>query len=589
MADFNEIKEEIRQANDIVDVIGSRITLKKSGGDNYVGLCPFHNEKTPSFSVSRSKQIYHCFGCHKGGDVFKFIEEYDGLTFMETMEYLAERAGITIPKFNSNSESIQKSKLYSQVSEANKEAANYYYKQLGLSENKKAIEYIKKRKLNKQTVHDFAIGYAPSKRGELYNILKAKFDDSVLSQTGLFSHSETKGINEQFFNRIMFPITNERGKVVAFGGRVLDDSKPKYINSPETKIYNKRKTLYGLYQARRSKHKGLILCEGYMDVIALHSAGFDNAVASLGTALTNDQARLIKRYTDTLYLIYDSDTAGINAMLRAIPILRDENIYIKKVDLSPYKDPDEFINANGVDKFKERLDNAITDIEFMINNIRPNYNLVKPDEITKFQKEVIKILTTIKDNLERENYIKSICKKYNWKESAINLNVNTSTRNENINQKNKERVLRNNLNSIESKKLDNAARVIIKAAGESNSLKNKIKEIIEPKEFHKKIFADILELLYNNNVEVPNLINKLRDNFEDDNYDTEIGIIFEETNIDFENTNIASDQIRGAIIDVKQYNFAEEYSAQDLTPDMLLAKQNAKQLIDKLKDINILL
>ena len=317
-----DLIEEIRMKNDIVDVISGYVKLQRKGS-SYFGLCPFHNEKSPSFSVSPAKQMYYCFGCGAGGNVFTFLMEYENFTFVEALRALAERAGVELPQLEYSKEAKEQADLKATLLEVNKLAAKYYYYQLRREGGAAAMAYLKGRKLSESTMNQFGLGYSDKFSDDLYRYLKSKnYSDEILRQSGLFNVDERRGMYDKFWNRVIFPIMDVNHRVIGFGGRVMGDGKPKYLNSPETKIFDKSRNLYGLNLARTSRKKNLIICEGYMDVIAMHQAGFNNAVASLGTALTSQQASLLKRYTDEVLIIYDSDEAGTKAALRAIPMLK---------------------------------------------------------------------------------------------------------------------------------------------------------------------------------------------------------------------------------------------------------------------------
>lgn len=406
-----EIVEEVRQRNDIVDVISNYVKLKRSGS-NFMGLCPFHNEKSPSFSVSGSKQMYHCFGCGVGGNVFTFVMEYENFSFVESIKYLADRCGMQLPEVEQSQEARKNADLKNRILEINKEAAKFYVYQLQSEQGKVGLDYFQNRGLEKSTITSFGLGYA-SKYGGLYPYLKKKgYEDSVLKETGLFTIDEARGVMDKFWNRVMYPIMDINNKVIGFGGRVLGEGKPKYLNSPETKVFDKSRNLYGLNFARTSRSRSIILCEGYMDVIAMHQAGFTNAVASLGTAFTGLQANLLKRYADDILLLYDSDGAGIKAALRAIPILKEAGLTAKIVQLKPYKDPDEFIKNMGKDEFQKRLDGAVNSFYFEIEVLEKDYNLEDPEEKTKFYNEMAKKLLVFTEELERNNYIEAMARKY---------------------------------------------------------------------------------------------------------------------------------------------------------------------------------
>ena len=409
----DEIIEEVRSRNDIVDVISEYVGLKKSG-TSYKCCCPFHSEKTPSFIVSREKQIFHCFGCGAGGNVYTFIMKYENYSFMEAVEYLAKRAGITLPEKEMSSEDKKRYSRKQQMYEVNKSAAAYFHFLLTKTERGKlGYNYYKQRGFTDETIAAFGLGYADIYRDDLYKYLKSKgFTDTIMKDAGLVEFDERNGPKDKFWNRVMVPITDINGKIIAFGGRVLGDAKPKYLNTKETDIFNKSRNLFAMNIARHSRKRGVILCEGYMDVIAMHQAGFDNAIASLGTAFTEGQANLIKRYTTDVYLAYDSDGAGRNAAMKAIGILRNLEMSQKVIDLKPYKDPDEFIKNLGAEAYEERIRNALTGRIYEIDSVVDNFDLNSPDEKTAFMKEAAQLLAGIEDSAERQNYIESVSSKY---------------------------------------------------------------------------------------------------------------------------------------------------------------------------------
>ena len=408
----DDIVEEVRSANNIVDVIGTYVHLTKKGS-SYFGLCPFHNEKTGSFSVSESKQMYYCFGCGAGGNVFTFLREYEHMNFGESMNYLAERAGIRLPEQEMSPQEKKARSHKQEILEVNREAARYYYAVLMSEHGKIGRAYLKKRELSDETVKKFGLGFSEKYSDSLYRYLKAKgYQDELLRDTGLFMVNEKEGMIDKFWNRIMFPILDVNQKVIAFGGRVMGDAKPKYLNSPETEIFDKSRNLYGLYLARRARSHKFILCEGYMDVIALHQAGFSTAVASLGTSFTEGQAKLLERYADSIYLVYDSDNAGVKAILRALPILKKHGLDALVVHLDPYKDPDEFIKELGKEAFQERLDQAENGFLFKIGVLEKEYDLARPEEKTKFMHAVAGNLLDFTDPIERDAYTESIARRY---------------------------------------------------------------------------------------------------------------------------------------------------------------------------------
>lgn len=405
-----QIIDEVISRNDIVDVISGYIKLKKNGS-SYVGLCPFHNEKSPSFSVSGSRQLYHCFGCGAGGNVVTFVMEYEKFTFPEAVKLLADRVNMELPEVEYNEQERRERGIRDKLLEINKLAATYYYKQLRTEHGKLGLDYLKKRGLSDETIQRFGLGYS-AQGSSIYRYLKEQgYDDDILKESGLFSYE--RGINDKFFNRVMFPIMDINNKVIGFGGRVMGDAKPKYLNSPETKLFDKSRNLYGLNIARASRKDNLIICEGYMDVISLHQAGFNQAVASLGTALTPGQARLMKRYTDNVLITYDSDEAGIKAAMRAIPILKEAGLSTKVINMQPYKDPDEFIKVLGAEAFQERIDKAGNSFMYEISVLERNYDRSDPEGETNFERSVAGKLITFSERLERDNYMKAVCREFN--------------------------------------------------------------------------------------------------------------------------------------------------------------------------------
>ena len=408
----DELIEEVRSRNDIVDVIGSYVHLQKKGS-TYFGLCPFHNEKTGSFSVSPNKQMYYCFGCGAGGNVFTFLMQYENFTFPEAMQELADRVGIELPKQEMTSAQRREADRRTQLLEINKEAAKYFYMLLRGPRGQRAHEYFKKRELSDETMQKFGLGYSDQYSDDLYKYLRSKgYDDEILKETGLVTIDEVRGGHDKFWNRAMFPIMDVHNRVIGFGGRVMGDGEPKYLNSPETKIFDKSRNLYGLNIARSTRKNQLLLCEGYMDVIAMHQAGFTQAVASLGTAFTVEQANLLHRYAENILLAYDSDGAGTKAALRGIGILREAGLTGKVINMRPYKDPDEFIKHLGKEAFQERIDQAENSFYFEIRILSEQYDQSDPEQRTKFHREIAQKLCGFSEDLERENYLQAIAEKY---------------------------------------------------------------------------------------------------------------------------------------------------------------------------------
>ncbi len=408
----DDVIEEVRSRNDIVDVISGYVKLQRKGS-SYFGLCPFHSEKSPSFSVSRDKQMYYCFGCGAGGNVLSFIMEYENFSFPEALKMLADRAGMALPEPEYSAEARRQRDLKESVREINKMAANYFYYMLRSPQGERALQYLMNRGLTEGTIKRFGLGYAGQYSDALYKYLKGKgISDQLLRESGLMQVNEKHGMYDKFWNRVMFPILDVNNKVIGFGGRVMGDGKPKYLNSPETVIFDKSRNLYGLNYARTAKKRYMLVCEGYMDVISMHQAGFTNAVASLGTALTSQHATLLKRYTDEVILTYDSDEAGVRAALRAIPLLKEAGISTKVLHMEPYKDPDEFIKALGTEAFQERIDRAENSFLFEVSVLQKSYDMKDPDSKTRFFQEVAAKIAGLELEIERENYIEAITGRY---------------------------------------------------------------------------------------------------------------------------------------------------------------------------------
>ena len=493
----DELIEEVRSRNDIVDVISGYVRLTKKGS-TYFGLCPFHNEKTSSFSVSPNKQMYYCFGCGAGGNVFTFLMQYENFSFPEAMEALAERAGIELPKQEMSAQAKKEADKRQILLEINKAAGKYYYMLLRSEHGKQAYEYFKKRELSDATMQKFGLGYSDKYSDDLYRYLrKLGYDDAILKESGLVSIDEVRGGHDKFWNRAMFPIMDVHNKVIGFGGRVMGDGEPKYLNSPETKIFDKSRNLYALNFARQTKKPQMLLCEGYMDVIALHQAGFDNAVASLGTAFTSGHASLLKRYTKEVYLTFDSDGAGIKAALRAIPILKEVGLTAKVINMKPYKDPDEFIKALGAEEYQKRIDAAENSFMFEIRILEQKYDMKDPEGKTAFQTEVAKKLLDFTTELERNNYMEAVADKYHMSFEALRNLVNQlGTQGGLV----KERTpLKSGLNEKKHKKEDGmkqSQKLLLTWLIEYDNLYDKIKDIITPEDFTEDIFRKVAELLY---------------------------------------------------------------------------------------------
>lgn len=519
----DELIEEIRSRNEIVDVISGYVKLQKKGS-SYFGLCPFHNEKSPSFSVAPNKQMYYCFGCGAGGNVITFIMEYENFTFVEAVKLLAERAGIELPEVEYSQQNKKEFDLKSRLFELNKLAATYFYHQLKSESGEKGMEYLLGRGLSEETINKFGLGYSNMYSDDLYKFMKSRgYTDDILKETGLFSYE--RGINDKFWNRVMFPIMNVNNKVIGFGGRVMGDGKPKYLNSPETKLFDKSRNLYGLNIARSSRKSNLIICEGYMDVISLHQAGFNQAVASLGTALTSGQASLMKRYTDEVLITYDSDGAGVKAALRAIPILKEAGLTTKVINMEPYKDPDEFIKELGAEAFQERIDKAMNSFMYEIKAMQKEYDLKDPESKTKFFSEIAKKIVEFSEELARNNYIEAVAAEYMISADSLKKMVS--------NYGNRVGIVRESQptrhSSVKTEKEDGvkkAQKILLTWMIDDIALFDKVSQVIKPEDFIEPLYQQVAEKLYeqlaSGNVNPASILN----NYESEEAHKEVAALF---------------------------------------------------------------
>lgn len=490
-----DLIEEVRSKNDIVDLISGYVKLTKKGS-TYFGLCPFHNEKTPSFSVAPAKQMFYCFGCGAGGNAITFLMKYENFSFVEAMQVLAERAGVKLPEREYSPQMKQEADRKQRLLEVNREAGKYYYTLLRGSLGSQALGYFKNRGLTKETMRSFGLGYSDKSGSSLYRYLRQNgYEDELLRESGLISYHERRGAYDRFRGRAMFPIMDVHNKIVGFGGRILEDGEPKYLNSPETKIFDKSRNLYGLHIARATKKPQLILCEGYMDVIALHQAGFDNAVASLGTSLTSGHAGLLKRYAKEVYLAYDSDGAGIKAALRAIPILKDAGITVKVISMQPYKDPDEFIKALGSKAYQERIDGAENSFLFEIRILEQNFDLGDPEGKTSFYNEIARRLLGFPEEMERNNYIEAIAAAYRISfQDLRKLVISAAAKGEAVSVKPKPKT------GIQARKKKDGVRqpqkLLLTWMIEDTRLYPIIKKYIAPADFTEGAYRQAAEILY---------------------------------------------------------------------------------------------
>lgn len=491
-----ELIEEVRTRNDIVEVISGYVRLQKKGS-NYFGLCPFHNEKSPSFSVSPGKQMYYCFGCGAGGNVITFLMEYENQTFPEAVRTLAQRAGIALPEADDSKEARQADSRRAKLLEINKEAAKYFYYQLRTERGSVGMEYLRKRELSDETMNHFGLGYANKYSNDLIQYLKSKgYSEDLIRDAGLCNVDEKHGMYDKFWNRVMFPIQDINHRVIGFGGRVMGDGKPKYLNSPETEIFDKSRNLYGLNFARTSRKGNVILCEGYMDVIAMHQAGFTQAVASLGTAFTSGQASLLRRYANEILLSYDSDGAGVNAALRAIGILKEAGMTGRVINLEPYKDPDEFIKALGGEEFQKRLDHAENSFFFELRQLQKNYDLSDPEQKTAFHREIARKLCTFSEEVERENYIEAVAQKYHIGFENLRRLVGTYAAQTGLAQpviRPKSGVQKKN---TAAEGVKNSQKLLLTWLVEQPQLYRQISKYISPKDFTEGLYEKVADRLF---------------------------------------------------------------------------------------------
>ncbi len=579
-----DLIEDIRANNDIVDVISQYVTLKKSGR-NYFGLCPFHKEKTPSFSVSVDKQIFHCFGCGAGGNVIHFIQKIENIDFKESIELLAERAGIVLPTDTGSSDD-KKQKLKEKIYDINKEVAMFYHENLYKPTAKLGQEYVKKRKLDNKALKNFLIGYADS-NNSVYRFLKEKgYTDEEILESRLVNKTEKGTFIDRYRNRLIFPIQDVRGRVVAFGGRVLDNSLPKYINSPENLVYNKSRTLYGLNVAKNSKKSEMIMVEGYMDTVSLHQRGIDNVVASCGTALTEAQGRMLKKYCDKVIISYDSDSAGQSATLRGLEILKNLGCDVRILQMEGAKDPDEFIIKYGTGKFNLLIEQAISLVEFRVKVLKNNVNLDSANDKIKFLKEIAKILSTVENKIEQEIYLSKIADTYSISKEAIYAEVNKLNYNKNSGQKILERpkVVQKTERKVEPSNKREELIILLLLNGQMD-IYNQIKQKISAEEFKIEVNKRIIETLYKKYEEEKQDINNILDLFIEDEEAISMLTKIMSANEEIKNDKKAVDDVINSYIKEKLTNRRNEIIYNLNNIDAM--SQEAKTLEKELQDIII--
>ncbi len=582
-----EIVEEVRIKNDIVDVISGYVKLQKKG-NSYFGLCPFHNEKSPSLSVSRDKQMYYCFGCGAGGNVFTFIMEYENFSFVEALKYLAERAGVELPQMEYSREEQEKRDLRNALLEINKLAAKYYYAQLKTEKGRTAWKYLKERGLDDETIVHFGLGYSNKYSDDLSRYLKTMgYSEELQQKAGLVTIDEKHGVHDKFWNRVMFPIMDVNNRVIGFGGRVMGDAKPKYLNSPETMIFDKSRNLYGLHRARTSRKPYFIVCEGYMDVIALHQAGFQNAVASLGTALTSGHASLIKRYVKDVYLTYDSDEAGTRAALRAAPILKASGINTKVIRMEPYKDPDEFIKNLGAEAFEERITNAENSFMFGLRVLAKSYDMNSPEGKTEFFRETARRLGEFEEEIERNNYIEAVAKTYHTGYEELQKLVRKLAVQSGLAApavRAKPSVHRGKKESGNT----TSQKALLTWMLEDEGVFGQIRKYIFPEDFTKKLYQDVAEMLYEQYDNGERNPAKIMNHFTDEEEHREVAKLFHTRIKELTTKEEQEKALKEMVIQVKR-NSIEEKTAKLASTDIqgLQLLMDAKRSLQDLEKLHI--
>ena len=590
----DDIIEEVRSRNDIVDVIGQYVHLTKKGS-TYFGLCPFHNEKTGSFSVSPNKQMYYCFGCGAGGNVFTFMMQYENFTFGEAMEALADRAGVALPKQEYSAAQKREADKKQRLLEINKEAARYFYTLLRNDRGKHALAYFQKRELSEETMKKFGLGYSDQYSDDLYRYLRSKgYEDEILKESGLVTIDERRGGYDKFWNRAMFPIMDVHNKVIGFGGRVMGDGEPKYLNSPETPIFDKSRNLYGLNFARTTKKPQFLLCEGYMDVIALHQAGFDNAVASLGTALTAGHANLLKRYTKEVYLTYDSDGAGVKAALRAIPILKEVGITTKVINMRPHKDPDEFIKALGAEEFEKRLEQAMDSFMFRVHMAEREFPMEEPQGQNRFFERCAQMLLELSDELERNLYIEAIVKEYGSYgvgTEDIRKRVNTLA----LKGTPAEKRIQPKSGTPETKKKESAAdkaqKLMLTWLVNYPGIFEQVEKYISPSDFVVPLYKEVAQMLFEQHKEGETNPGKLLNAFTDSEEQREVASLFNAT-IHLENEGEQQRAFSDALLRIKEESLKEKNRTWDPSDmaglqELIKAKKELEDLGRKRQQLHI--
>lgn len=591
-----ELIEEVRSRTDIVDVISRYVQLKKKGS-SYFGLCPFHNEKSPSFSVSRDKQMFYCFGCGVGGNVFTFLTNYENLTFPEAVAELAKECGVTLPEREETSEDMARNRRRDRMFQLQKDAATFYFSMLRSKDGERALNYFKQRGLSDETMQKFGLGASDAYGKNLHKFLKSKgYTNEEMRDSGLIKYSEARGFEDRFFNRAMFPIMDAQKRVVGFGGRVMGDGEPKYLNSPETEIFDKGTILYGMHLARRSRREQIILCEGYMDVISMHQAGFDNTVASLGTALTQKNALALKRYHKDIYLSYDSDGAGVKAALRAINIFNSIGVTTKVINMRPYKDPDEFIKALGAEEYEKRIKEAENSFMYSIRMHESEFDLNDPAGKTNFQKYMADRVLEFEEEIERNNYMQAICAKYGLSMESFNQLVvheaaksvkdrfasNIETPAKEIDDKPKKERMTAKNGMLQSERL------LLSWLATDSKVYTLLKEHVSEKDFGDGINHEIAEFIFSARAEgkEPEPA-ALIDKYPDPEEQKEVARIFHTE----EALKVDSDReraIKETLVKIKKASIERENASLDPNdPSLFKKKMDDRKYLEELKNIQI--
>ncbi len=569
-------------------VISGYVRLQKKGRD-YFGLCPFHNEKSPSFSVSRQKQMYYCFGCGAGGNVFTFLMEYENYSFFEAVKFLADRAGVELPEQEYSKEAKERADTKAILLEINTAAAQYYYVQLRGSQGAQALSYLKNRELGDDTIKAFGLGYSNKYSDDLYKYLRGRgYQSDMIAKAGLISVDERQGAYDKFWNRVMFPIMDVNSRVIGFGGRVMGDGKPKYLNSPETMIFDKSRNLYGLHRARSSKKPYFLLCEGYMDVISLHQAGFTNAVASLGTALTPGHASLIKRYVQEVYLTYDSDEAGTRAALRALPILKDVGITARIIRMEPYKDPDEFIKNLGADAFEERIRNARNGFLYSLEVLERDYDLNSPEGKTGFMREAARRLTEFDEEIERNNYIEAVAAAYHVGFEDLRRLVSkvaVQTGQARLAERPK---TANNRAKVKEDGMIKSQKILLTWLIEDEAIFRQIEQYITPADFSGDLYRTVAELLYDQYAAGDVNPAKIMNHFTDEEEHREVAGLFHTKIRELTTAREQEKALMETVIRVKNHSIEEATKSLDPTDIKGLQRlMNAKRELQDLQKLHI--